>query len=189
MPLIWMEVIATWSIITSSIYLKIIQISKKLVIPVLWSSSCNPSNWIEFYSIDITFSLISKLVATIAEFYSSIIHFYMLRNQYYACIFYKVVANFQLKWLLFALGHCKRETRATKLCFQVRTSWEEMSKVDPHSWIAQQTKGYREQETTRWYCHAPTHSQARDNRRINPSGVNNTFFELAQGWQRTWSHL
>ena len=29
-------------------------------------------------------------------------------------------------------------------------------------------------------CHAPTLSQARDNRCVNPSGVNNTFFELAQ---------
>ena len=31
-------------------------------------------------------------------------------------------------------------------------------------------------------CHAPTLSQARDNR-VNPSGVINTFFELAQGFQ------
>ena len=33
------------------------------------------------------------------------------------------------------------------------------------------------------WCHAPTLSQARDNRRVNPSGVNNTFIELAQGFQ------
>ena len=32
-------------------------------------------------------------------------------------------------------------------------------------------------------CHAPTHSQARDNRRVNPSRVINTFLELAQGFQ------
>ena len=32
-------------------------------------------------------------------------------------------------------------------------------------------------------CHAPTLSQAQDNRRVNPSGVNNTFLELAQGFQ------
>ena len=32
-------------------------------------------------------------------------------------------------------------------------------------------------------CHAPTLSQARDNRHVNPSGVINTFFELAQGFQ------
>ena len=29
-------------------------------------------------------------------------------------------------------------------------------------------------------CHAPTHSQTQDNRRVNPSGVNNIFLELAQ---------
>ena len=33
------------------------------------------------------------------------------------------------------------------------------------------------------FCHAPTLSQARDNRRVNPSGVNNTVLELAQGFQ------
>ena len=32
-------------------------------------------------------------------------------------------------------------------------------------------------------CHAPTLSQAWDNRRVNPSGVINTFLELAQGFQ------
>ena len=32
-------------------------------------------------------------------------------------------------------------------------------------------------------CHAPTLSQAQDNRCINPSGLNNTFLELAQGWR------
>ena len=32
-------------------------------------------------------------------------------------------------------------------------------------------------------CHVPTLSQARDNRRVNPSGVNNTVLELAQGFQ------
>ena len=32
-------------------------------------------------------------------------------------------------------------------------------------------------------CHAPTLSQARDNRGVNPSRVKNTFFELAQGFQ------
>ena len=31
-------------------------------------------------------------------------------------------------------------------------------------------------------CHAPTLSQARDNRRVNPSGVINTFLELALGF-------
>ena len=31
--------------------------------------------------------------------------------------------------------------------------------------------------------HTPTHSQARDNRRVNPSGVNNTFLELVLGFQ------
>ena len=38
-------------------------------------------------------------------------------------------------------------------------------------------------------CHTLTRSQARDNRHVNPSGVNNTFLELAQGWQITWSNL
>ena len=33
------------------------------------------------------------------------------------------------------------------------------------------------------HCHASTLSQARDNNRVNPSGVNNTFLELAQGFQ------
>ena len=32
-------------------------------------------------------------------------------------------------------------------------------------------------------CHAQTLSQARDNRRVNPSGVINIFLELAQGFQ------
>ena len=32
-------------------------------------------------------------------------------------------------------------------------------------------------------CHAPTLSQARDNSRVNPSGVNNTFLELANDFQ------
>ena len=32
-------------------------------------------------------------------------------------------------------------------------------------------------------CHASTLSQAWDNRHVNPSGVNNTFLELAQGFQ------
>ena len=43
------------------------------------------------------------------------------------------------------------------------------------------------------FCHTPTHSQVRDNRRVNPSGVNNTFPELAQGnylitpiWNYNW---
>ena len=35
-------------------------------------------------------------------------------------------------------------------------------------------------KTVQGDCHAPTHSQARDNCRINPSGVNNTFLELVQ---------
>ena len=33
------------------------------------------------------------------------------------------------------------------------------------------------------FCHALTLSQARDNRHINSSEVNNTFLELAQGFQ------
>ena len=33
-------------------------------------------------------------------------------------------------------------------------------------------------------CHAPTLIQAQDNCRVNLSGVNNTFFELAQDFQK-----
>ena len=58
--------------------------------------------------------------------------------------------------------------------------------IKKHIWVHSsriRSQVYTRDRETQPGCHAPTLSQARDNRHVNPSWVINTFLELAQGFQ------